>query len=451
MFGFESRAADSFTQMNRRDWLRAGFLGVTGLTLADVLRAEEAEPNRSTDTAVILLFVHGGPSHLETYDLKPGAPDEIRGPFTPIRTNVPGIDLCEHLPRHSRIAHRFSLIRSLCHDEADHFAGHRRFLSGHGRLKAGTGYESHYPQVGAVVNRIHPAGPTGLPSALAVGGVVVNGPDYAAGISEGFWSGIYRVPIVNRHLPSATLAVAPNRFNDRRGLLHRFDQVRREIDASGSMDGMDAFNRRAVEILTSGRAQEAFDLSRESPRVVEQYGPGYGQEVLIARRLIEAGVRFVTVRAPGSGPDSRAHDWDDHAVNWDMLTAMLARLPRYDHVVSTLIEDLYARGLDRRVLLIVTGEFGRTPRLERMDGKIGRDHYPGAMSILISGGGMPMGQVIGSTDSFGAQPRERRFDPQDLLATIYTFLGIDPRRQFLDPTGRPITLCEGEPIRELVG
>lgn len=449
MFALEAGASEQFTLRSRRDFLRAGFLGVTGLTLADALRAEANEPNPSNDKAVLLLFVHGGPSHLETYDLKPNAPDEIRGPFRPIRTNVPGIDICEHLPKHARMAHRFSLIRSLCHDEADHFAGHRRFLSGFGKAKQGMA-ESHYPQVGAAVNRIYPAGPTGLPSALAVGGVVLNGPDYAAGISEGYWPGTYRVPIIQRSLPNASLRVAPGRFEDRRHLLEQFDQFRRGLDLHDTMANMDEFNRRAVGILSSGRAQDAFNIAKEDPRIVEKYGPGYGQEVLVARRLIEAGVRFVTVRAPGTGPGSISHDWDDHAVNWDLHTAMLARLPRYDHVVTTLIEDLYARGLDQRVLLIVTGEFGRTPRLEFRDNRIGRDHYPGAMSILISGGGMPMGQVIGSTDSFGAQPRERRLDPHDLLATVYTFLGIDPNRQFPDPTGRPISLCQGEPIRELI-
>lgn len=450
MFTIETNASENFMRPGRRDFLRAGFLGLGGLTLADMLRAEEAN-QATSDTAVFLLFVHGGPSHLETYDLKPNAPDEIRGPFRPIRTNVAGIDVCEHLPKHARTAHRYSLIRSLCHDEADHFAGHRRLLSGYGQLKAGTGAESHYPQVGAVVNRIHPAGPTGLPSALAVGGVVVNGPDYAAGISEGYLGGIYRVPILQRSLPNANLRVSPQNFADRRALLNHFDQFRRELDFNGRMEGMDVHNRRALEILTSGRAQEAFNLSRESPRVVERYGPGYGQEVLIARRLIEAGVRFVTVRVPGSAPGSAAHDWDDHAVNWDLHTAMLARLPRYDHVVTTLIDDLYDRGLSQRVLLIVTGEFGRTPRLEYREGRIGRDHYPGAMSMLISGGGLPMGQVIGSTDSFAARPRERRLDPRDLLATIYTYLGIDPARQFLDQTGRPIALSQGEPIREFLG
>jgi hypothetical protein len=288
-----------------------------------------------------------------------------------------------------------------------------------------------------------------MPPAIAVGGVVVNGPDYAAGISEGYWSGVYRVPIVNGGLRDAHLAVEPERLDDRLGLSRNLDRFRRGLDASGAMDVMDEFNRRAVEIVTTGATQRAFDLSREDPKLRDKYGEGYGQEVLTARRLIEAGVRFVTVRAPGSGPGTKAYDWDDHAVNWDMLGAMHARLPKYDHVVTTLIDDLYDRGLDQDVLLVVTGEFGRTPRLEHKDGKIGRDHWPSAMSILISGGGMPMGQVIGATDAIGARPSTRPLDPHDLLATIYRFLGIQPDLHLPDPAGRPIALTHGTPIAEL--
>lgn len=441
---------DWFSPLSRRDWLRVGFLGLGGLTLGTLERLQASGVAQKKDTSVLLLFVHGGPSHLETYDMKPEASADIRGPFRPIRTRVPGIDVCEHLPRHATVAHRFSLIRSCTHDEADHFAGHRRFLSGYGKLKAGTGYESHYPQVGAVVNRLMHARQKGLPTALAVGGVVVNGPDYSAGISEGYWSGVYRVPIVNGGLRDASLRVGPKHLEDRLALKRSFDGLRRELDARDTMDVMDAFERRALDVMTTGATQRAFDLSREDVRVRERYGDGYGQEVLTARRLVEAGVRFVTVRAPGSGPGSKAHDWDDHAVNWDLKGAMLARLPRYDQVVTTLIDDLHDRGLDRKVLLIVTGEFGRTPRLEFKDGRIGRDHWPSAMSILISGGGMPMGQVIGATTSTGERPKERPLDPHDVLATIYHHLGIDHLHQVNDPTGRPIALTHGEPIRELV-
>ncbi|MBM4068312.1 MAG: DUF1501 domain-containing protein [Planctomycetes bacterium] len=434
---------------SRRDFLRAGFLSLGGLSLGDLLRLRAQGSATNRDTAVLLLFLHGGPSHFETYDPKPEAPAEVRGPFTSIRTRVPGIDICEHLPRHAQVANRFSLIRSCHHDEADHFAGHRRFLSGYGRLKPGFGYESYYPQVGAVVNRVHANRRPGIPAALSVGGVCVNGPDYAAGISEGYWSGTYRVPIINGGLRDGSLLVDGRRLDDRLSLMRGFDRMRRELDVNGSMDVMDHYNRRALEMLTTNHVQRAFDLSQEDPRMRERYGDGYGREVLLARRLVEAGVSFVTARIPGSGPGSMAHDWDDHAVNWDMLTAMNARLPRYDHIISTLINDIYDRGLDEKVLVIATGEFGRTPRLENNNGKIGRDHYPSAMSILVSGGGMRMGQVIGSTDSMGARPRTRPLDPHDILATIYRHLGIDHHAQFPDLSGRPIALTNGEPVAEL--
>ena len=431
---------------SRRECLRAGYLAVGGLSLGDLLRFQSLGATTKRETSVILLFVHGGPSHLETYDMKPEAQAEIRGPFSPIPTNVAGIDVCEHLPKHAQIAHRFSLIRSCSHDEADHFAGHRRFLSGYGKLKPGTSYESYYPQIGAVANRLLKGNASGLPSAISVGGVIANGPDYAPGISEGYWSSIYRVPIVNGGLRDASLSVEKTRLDDRMSLRHDLDRLRRDVEVSGVMEAMDEFNQQAVRIITSGNVQAAFDLSLEDPAVRAKYGDGWGKEVLTARRLVEAGVRFVTVRAPGGGPGTKAYDWDDHAVNWDMRTAMLARLPQYDQVVTTVINDLYDRGLDRDVLLVVTGEFGRTPRLENNNGKIGRDHWPGAMSILISGGGMRMGQVIGSTDRIGAQPATRRFDPHDILATIYRHLGIDHEQMVPDQAGRPIALTNGKPI-----
>jgi len=432
----------------RRDVLRSGFLGLGGLTLGQTLRLQAESGTTPKDTSVILLFVHGGPSHLETYDMKPLANTDIRGPFEPIRTNVPGIEVCEHLPKHAKIADKFSLIRSCTHDEADHFAGHRRFLSGFGKLKPGTGYESFYPQVGAVANRLLTA-PAGMPPAMAVGGVVVNGPDYAAGVSEGYWNPVYRVPIVNGGLANASLTVAADRLQDRRSLQTGLDRLRRNIDGSGMMSALDTFDQQAVEILMSGRAERAFNLNLEDPRTREKYGDGYGQEVLTARRLVEAGVRFVTVRAPGSNALSKSYDWDDHAVNWDMQASMIGRLPKYDQIVTTLIEDLYDRGLSENVLLIVTGEFGRTPRLEFKDGKIGRDHWPSAMSILVSGGGIKTGQVIGATDAIGARPSQRPLDPHDILATIYQFLGIDPHLHLPDPQGRPIALTSGTPVAEL--
>ncbi len=450
MLRLEPVPINGFTRPSRRELLRLGFLGIGGLTTGDLLRLQAQGFAKKNDAAVILLFAHGGPSHLETYDLKPGASDDVRGPFKPIRTCVPGIEICEHLPKHAKIADKFTLIRSVTHDEADHFAGHRRFLSGYGKLKAGTGYESHYPQVGAIINRLRSPSHPGVPTALAVNGVVVNGPDYAAGVSEGYWPAIHRVPIVNGGLRDAVPIVDGTQLADRLALKRDFDRLERTLDATGSFATIDGFGKQALELMATTAVREAFDLSREDPRTRDTYGDGYGQEVLTALRLVEAGVSFVTVCARGSGPGTRAHDWDDHAVNWDLLGAMHARLPKYDHVVSTLINDLYERGLDKRVLLIVTGEFGRTPRLERQNGVIGRDHWPSAMSILISGGGKPMGQIIGSTTSTGERPKDRPLDPHDLLATIFQHLGIDHRTEVLDPTGRPFPICRGEPIRELV-
>lgn len=433
----------------RRRFLQAGFLGLGGLSLAELLRREAAAGVAPKKTAVILFFAHGGPSHLETYDMKPLASSEIRGPFLPISTKVSGIEVCEHLPKHAEVAHRFSLLRSVTHDEADHFAGHRRFLSGYGKLKPGFAYESYYPQVGAVANRLLSQPGTGMPAALAVGGVVANGPDYSAGISEGYWSGQYRVPIVNGGLQNATLSVESQRLTDRLAVRRSFDRLRRDTDARGSMDVLDEWDRQAIEIITSGAAAKAFDLTQEDPAVVARYGEGLGRDALIARRLVEAGVRFVSFNSNGHGPGGKAHNWDDHAVNWDLPSEMLARLPEFDHVLATLINDLFDRGLNERVLLIVTGEFGRTPRLEYRDGRVGRDHWPSAMSILYSGGGLPMGRVIGQTDGIGARPVERPYDPQDFLATIYRFLGIDHTQSILDPFGRPIALATGHPITEM--
>ena len=441
--------------MTRRDAVRAGFLGLGGLTLAELLRlrAQAAQHgggvSESKDTAVILLFVHGGPSHLETYDMKPDAPSGIRGPFSPIPTNVPGLDICELLPRQAQIADKYTIIRSVSHDQANHFEGHARFLSGYGQMRSGG--ISHYPMLGAVVNRVLENKHRGLPAAIAINGVCVNGPDYSPAIDQGYWSPQYRVPICNFSLRDASLTVDARRLDDRQNLKRSFDMLRRGLDQTGTMEALDAFDRRAIDILTTGKAQAAFDISREDPRVREKYGEDYfGRETLLALRLVEAGVSFVSIRVPGSGPNSRAHDWDDHAVNWDMPTAMRARTPRYDDVVTTLIEDLYARGLDKKVLLVVTGEFGRTPRLEFREGRIGRDHYPGAMSILVSGGDLAMGQVVGQTNRYGEHPVDLQHDPHDVLATIYKHLGIDHTQEFLDAQGRPIPLTRGTPIRELI-
>ncbi|HBH50858.1 MAG TPA: DUF1501 domain-containing protein [Planctomycetaceae bacterium] len=455
-----SPLSPSPSRIPRRGVLRAGVLATGGLTLAQYLAwhrpglAESATPK-----SVIFLFLHGGPSQLETYDLKPQATSEVRGPCEPISTRVPGLDLCELLPLHAGVAHRFSLIRSCTHGEGGHFEAHGRFLSGHPGLKTGT-FESTHPQLGAIVGRALRTRVQGLPAAVGMGLVVYNSAfgDYLPGIGEGYWNSAWRLPIVTKNgLLNSTLTVEGSRLEDRLGLLRQLDQVRREIDQKGTMEALDEFQRTAVEILLADKARAAFDLSQEDPRLVAAYGDEWGQNALVARRLVEAGVRFVTISVPGGVKAMDAPGWDDHAVNIDLPTIMRHRLPVYDQVVTTLINDLYDRGLDEDVLVVAAGEFGRTPRGTLQEGTAtrklqwGRDHWPGAQSILISGGGLKMGQVIGATDGQAGYPVERPIDPQDVLATIYRHLGIDLATQFPDGGGRPVTITTGTPIRELWG
>jgi hypothetical protein len=463
LFTSEYRPATGWT---RRQILRAGFLGLGSLTLADLLRlrAQATDPasreGQRTETArpesaVILLWVGGGPSHLETYDLKPEAPDTIRSIFRPIGTRVQGLDVCELLPEHARLADKLTIFRSLAHDEPDHGIGTSRFLTGYPDLLGGKRKEvsysgSYYPSVECGANRYLGRMRDGMPVAVDLGGYR---PDNAFR-GPGIWGAAYQVPhvpSVKGRMPIARLKVPAGKFADRVELLGQLERVRAAAD-QGAMAKMDVFQRQAFDILTSGKVSEAFDLNRENAKVRERYGPGWPQELLAARRLVEAGVRFVSVNVPGLAdlPDGKGFNWDDHAVNWDMRTAMQRRLPRFDRAVGTLIEDIYQRGLNERVLLVITGEFGRTPRLESMNGKVGRDHYPWAMSIVLAGGGRQRGNVVGATDGHGARPKTRRYDPHDFLATIYQYLGIDPHREYTDTLGRPLPLTRGTPIAELI-
>lgn len=441
--------------MGKRDFLRAGFLGLAGLGLSDLLRlrarSESAGPER--DAACILVWLGGGPSHLETYDMKPAAPEEYRSVFRPIHTRVPGLDVCELMPRHAGIAHRLALIRSYSHEFTGHQDGSQHVLTGWPAVLTGGGTTtSVHPEVGAVIKRMRSSGRPGLPAYVAVSHRLGSvGPAYLGQGYEPFVaagdpnSPTFRVPNI------AVSAGEVARLENRRGLLHKFDGMRRDLDASGTMHAMDRFDREAVELLTGDGARRAFDLSRVDPRVRDRYGrSNAGQKLLLARQLVEAGVSFVTAEiASYEGVDG---GWDDHSSGRNIFEAMRWRLPVYDQAVTALVEDIYERGLDRRVLVIVMGEFGRTPRVDVREGRPGRDHWPAAMSVLVFGGGMCVGQVIGATDRRAEQPRERLIRPTDLLATLYRFLGIDPRHEFRDHAGRPLAILPGgEPIAELVG
>ncbi|MCA9145106.1 MAG: DUF1501 domain-containing protein [Planctomycetaceae bacterium] len=448
--------------IHRRGFLEAGTLAMGGLALGDLLRlrAEASDAGQTpTDTSVILIWLQGGPSHLETYDLKPEAPIDYRGECRPIETNVPGISVCEHLPEHAKVADKFNLIRSISHGFANHAGGAGRFLSGYNPLRP-LDPLAQFPCLGPVVSKMlegrrDPAMPRYVGSAKNVygGGSASLGAAYLPFV-VGSDPNDPKFAVNNLSLSGGV----KDRLDDRRTLLDAFDSVRLDVDRSGVVDAIDKYNQEAVNLLTSDRAKEAFDLSQEDPKLRDKYGRHkWGQRALLARRLVEAGTSFVTMQMQNPGIAGGIGNWDIHAVNGHLFEDTRARLPVFDRAVASLIEDLYDRGLDKKVMLIVSGEFGRTPRINSQKGtrsgvmQPGRDHYPAAMSVLVSGGGMQTGQVIGSTTSKGERPQDRPLDPNDLLATIYQHLGINYREMVPDNSGRPVPLIpHGTPIAELL-
>lgn len=443
---------------SRRGFLQAGFLALGSLGLGDLLRLRAAARDESnSDTSIILIWLQGGPSHMETYDLKPQAPVDYRGEMRPIRTNVPGMEICELLPLHARVADKFTIIRSISHGFANHAGGAGRFLSGRDPLRP-LDPISQFPTIGTVVNRVQESRDVGVPNYVANANRVYGGGSSYLGEST--------LPFVVGSDPNAENFSVPNlgvsgtlknRLDDRVQLLKSFDDMQRDLDRSGSLAAMDKFNDRALSLLTSDRAKQAFDISQEDPQTRDKYGRHkWGQRALLARRLVEAGVSFVTMQMQNPQVPNGIGNWDIHAVNGHLFDDARARLPIFDRAISALVEDIYQRGLDRKVMLVVTGEFGRTPRINPQKGtrsgviQPGRDHWPGAMSVLVSGGGMPMGQVIGSTTSKGAYAKDNKLDPNDLLATMYRFLGIDYHASFPDHAGRPMPILpHGQPIAEL--
>lgn len=444
-----------------------------GLGLSDFLRLRalaEATKSRPQDNAVIFVWLPGGPAHIDTYDMKPEAPEEIRGIFRPIRTNVPGMDICELFPQQARCADKFTLIRSICHDFADHGGAHKRFMTG--RIPATpTEFVNDAPAVTSIVSRmLEGRHQNALPPVIAG---VDDGRSQVDVFSLGAaYAGSSHTPFIIAGDPSSAKFKVQNleltadmatRLEDRAHLLQGMDRLRRDVDHSGLMEAMDQFSRRAMGMLTSPQVRDAFDLSREATSVRERYGwSAYGQRGLMARRLVEAGCPFVTMvweqPFPTQGiPKNCCYNWDSHAVNCDIFEDSRWRFPAYDQAVSALIEDLHDRGLNKKVLLVVTGEFGRTPRIERNQGtqtgviQPGRDHWPQAMSALVSGGGMRTGQIVGATNSKGEHPTERILSPNDLWATVYRHLGIDFTESILDYGGRPMPILPfGQPIAELL-
>ena len=460
-----ARDASCRGPLDRRTFMKIGGLSLGALAAGGVspnlprlLAANDAESSTiDPDFSVILLWAAGGPSHLETFDLKPHAPTEYRGPFEPIETNVPGIEITEMLPRLATMADKFSIVRSLFHNRNEHSGGTSRLLSGYASVAANPS-DGEFPEIGSVVARQLEHQVRDLPLYVGSnkfygGGPAFLGPAYAPFM----YSGDPNNPKFNVGNLTLTPAAAAA-LHKRTALLRQFDTLRREIDRTQTMSALDRFNAQALDMLTSSRTREAFDLNQEPDAIRDRYGRTTGgQSLLLARRLVEAGVRFVQITA--NFPVSKeagvvgATNWDDHSVNADIFRAYKERMPAFDVAVPALIEDLYARGINRKVLFIFCGEFGRTPRIGYQDKskRPGRDHWCRAMSILLAGGGLQMGRVIGATDSRGEDPVERVMNSNCLLATIYHRFGIDTTQVHHDNSGRPIPiLTDGKPIDELL-
>jgi len=435
---------------DRRSFLRAGLLGTAGLGLADLLRAESSSQQRKNN--VIILWMRGGPSHLDMWDPKPDAPVEYRGEFGTVATKAPGVRLGDLLPMSARIMDKWSIVRSLNHLDAGHSSGDQMCFTGY--PSGPNPDENAMPSCGSIVARQLGHLEPRLPAYVMVPRMVPGtGPAYLGVACKPFETqadpanpGPFRVP--NFELPAG---ITLERVGDRRGLLGGFDRIRRDLDQSGQMDALDRFHRKAWDILTSPAARDAFDLDKEPAAVRERYGfqpafdpqasnrcgaPAWSQRILLARRLVEAGVRLVTV-------DLRW--WDTHVKGFESLK--LGFLPRWDRAFTALVEDLEVRGLLDTTMVIAWGEFGRTPRVNN---DAGRDHYPNVFSAALAGGPVKGGRVVGSSDEKGAFPKSNPKTPQDVLMTMYRHLGIDPDASYLDGSGRPHkVLSEGRAIEEL--
>lgn len=454
---------------SRREFLRAGLTGFGSLSLAELYRLQAAGAARGPqNTAVILVWLRGGASHLETFDPKPDASSEFRGPYAPIDTKVAGIHISELLPRLSQTADKFALLRSMAHTGGGHPAGSLQILAGDDAAQ--DKIKPVLPDWMTVANYLRRDPTRTIPNYVAVNPVdrydsfTIAGPTYLGPAYEAF-----RVTGNPNHptfeVPNIGLAEnRRDRLQQRLNLKGDLDQLRRDLDSTGVLDAVDQFEAQALNLLTSKQAGAAFDLTDETDQVRDRYGRNqWGQQCLMARRLVEAGVEIVATEFDGP-LCGRVANWDDHAVNHHVFDALKYRAPFFDQAISALVEDVYARGLDRRVLVIVTGEFGRTPRISHVassgggvasgaKGTVqpGRDHWPRAGSMLFAGGGIRTGQVIGATDRRGEDPIDRRVGPGDFLATIYRHLGIDFERVAINNfAGRPVPLLStGSPIREL--
>jgi hypothetical protein len=428
-----SRKGTNCDGTSRRDFLKIGALGMSSFLLPDLLRARavaRAAGKSTKNTSVIWLWLGGGPTQVETFDPKMSAPAEYRSTVGAVKTKIPGVEIGGVFPKIAQAADRMVFVRSFAHTNSGHGGGTHWVMTGYDYPPADNNMPPIKPGLGSILARVRGTNDpiTGLPTYVRVGGILGDGPAWLGTPYAPFDTGGNARTNMNLQVPLGQLS-------DRRSLLKTFDTIDRKIDRSGTMRGLDSFEGQAFDLIL-GRAREVFDIHREDPRTRDRYGPGLGEQMLLARRLCEAGVGFVTLHYGG---------WDMHG---DIANSMKNLAPQMDHAVTALLEDCSARGLDEEILLVITGEFGRTPRI---NGGAGRDHWAPLSTLALAGGGLKMGQVVGQSSEKVEVPKTNPITPQDLMATVFHVLGLPMDLHFQDPTGRPTPMIDGgQPIAELI-
>jgi hypothetical protein len=474
MGGEAMRGCDSLRRVqsaSRREFLRAGGLGLLGLGLPSLLEgralsAPAAAPPFGKAKACILLFMWGGPAQQDTWDLKPEAPELVRGEFKPIATSVPGVQICEHFPRLAARAHQLAIIRSVHHANVDHTGATHDLLTGRPLDNRNGRLDEDFPHYGAVLAHVRKGSEHGaMPPFIQMRPEIPNGAPRFVEQSHGQgagWLGPALNPFTIDHDPSRPDykvgefrlpdSVGPERFAGRRHLLDELEAQARSWESGAAIRAMGLHQSKAADLLTNPKALAAFDLSREDPKLRERYGlHPHGQAVLQARRLVEAGVPIVTVFWQNDGLTNVSVYWDTHNRNFIDLKTRL--MPPADQAFSALLDDLQSRGLLDETLVVWTGEFGRTPRVGQSvvggagAGRDGRDHWPHCFTTVLAGAGIRGGTVHGASDRWAAHPARDAVTPADVAATVYSLLGVDPALEIHDPLQRPLRLCLGEPIR----
>ena len=418
---------------SRREFLTIGTLGAGALTLPGLLaqRARAAASGQTaSDTAIVWVWLGGGPTHVETFDPKLTAPSEYRSITGEVATKLPGVTFGGTFPRIAGVADKMAVVRSFAHSNSGHGGGTHFVMTGYDNRKIDNGGLPTRPSIGSVTARVRGANHrlSGIPTYVRLGGIGSDGPSFLGPAYAPF-------DPAGQARKNMQLVVKGERLGERRALLASLDRLKRETDRSGLMDGLDHFEEQAFNLVL-GQAPAAFDLKDEDPRLVDRYGKGFGEQMLRARRLCEAGCGFVTVSHGG---------WDMHG---QIKNALERRSVDLDRGIAAFVEDTVARGLDRKILLVITGEFGRTPKINN---NAGRDHWAPLSTLALAGGGLKMGQVVGQSARKLDVPQTTPIGPQDLMATIFHVLGINPRVQFVNSAGRPVYLLEeGKPIGELI-